>query len=574
MPLEGPAGAVASRLRWGYHLVRMRQEPPAGSSDLVGLTTTPRFDRSVERAVLERNFSTLDVAARRFWEAVSVAGGRAEILGGGVGWNKTPEGLPVLHRDLDGAVFPIQAVADLYFGDEVWRAELRPSGLRKDELEVRLTFPVSGLDAAERLLEVGVPRRVVLQHEGVTERTLAATYERLRAIAERLEPTSLSSGELPSFTVTPEGRLVPVKLALVATVRGRVFRFEVDSRSFFRPRVSVECDADMQGQARQLLGPPETSREASEPHADTAAATVARCVDLSGYDWDRVGGLAEVKHQLEEWVEAPLANPELFRLLGLRPPKGVLLCGPPGTGKTLLAKVLSCRTRAAFLYATPRDLLSMWFGQSERLIGRLFDEARTAASARGRALLFLDEIDGLFGSRDREVHEATRRIMAQLLTELDGLAELSGVTVLAATNRLQDVDAALLRPGRFDRLVEVPLPDREARGQVLAVHLRGKPLADDVHPALLAEASDGLSGADIEEVVARATFAAARRVAARRGGDLASLAGPDLAEIRIANADLMEAVADLRRERKRPAAPRRRRSQIGGANPRSGGGRR
>jgi transitional endoplasmic reticulum ATPase len=223
--------------------------------------------------------------------------------------------------------------------------------------------------------------------------------------------------------------------------------------------------------------------------------------------WADIGGLEEVKQLLVEAVEWPLRHTPLFQHAGIRPSKGILLYGVPGTGKTLLAKALARESEVNFIAVKGPQILSMWVGESERGVREVFRKARQAAPC----IVFLDELDALAprrgGGADSQV---TERVVSQLLTELDGIEELKGVVVLAATNRVDRLDPALLRPGRFDFLVELPVPDREARLAIWRVHTRNMPLADDIDLDALAVETEGLVGADIEGLCRRAALLAIR----------------------------------------------------------------
>jgi len=224
--------------------------------------------------------------------------------------------------------------------------------------------------------------------------------------------------------------------------------------------------------------------------------------------WADVGGLEEVKQLLVEAVEWPLRHGALFKHAGIRPPKGILLHGPPGTGKTLLAKALAHESEANFIAVKGPQLLSMWVGESERGVREMFRKGRQAAPC----VLFFDELDALAPRRGGgdAGGQVTERVVSQLLTELDGIEELKGVVVLAATNRLDRLDPALLRPGRFDLLVELPLPDRQARHAILEVQTAGMPLAEDVQLGSLAAETEGLVGADLEALCRQAGMLAIR----------------------------------------------------------------
>jgi transitional endoplasmic reticulum ATPase len=229
---------------------------------------------------------------------------------------------------------------------------------------------------------------------------------------------------------------------------------------------------------------------------------------VSDKRWSDVGGQEATKQLLIEAVEWPVRYAELFRQTGVRPPKGILFHGIPGTGKTLLAKALAGESGANFLAVKGPQLLSMWVGESERGVREVFRKARETAPC----VVFFDEIDTLAPNRGQHGGEVTDRVVAQLLTELDGIEDLRGVTVVAATNRLDQIDAALLRPGRFDLLVEFTPPVLAERAAILAVHAGHMKLADDVDLASLALRTDGMVGADLEALCRRAGMAAIRDV--------------------------------------------------------------
>lgn len=230
-------------------------------------------------------------------------------------------------------------------------------------------------------------------------------------------------------------------------------------------------------------------------------------IEVPNVKWDDIGGLADVKKLLQETIEWPLKYPDAFRRLGIRPPTGVLLYGPPGTGKTLLAKAVAHESGANFISVKGPEMLSMWVGESERHIREVFRRAKQVAPC----IIFFDEFDSLVpkrgGSNDSHV---TERVVSQLLAEMSGLEELHGVVVVAATNRPDILDSALLRPGRLDRQILVHTPDEDARKQIFRVHTKNMPIADDVDVEVLARETAGFSGADIESVCREAALFALR----------------------------------------------------------------
>jgi len=240
-------------------------------------------------------------------------------------------------------------------------------------------------------------------------------------------------------------------------------------------------------------------------------------IETPNVKWEDIGGLEEAKQELMESVEWPLKYGVLYKHMGANPPKGILLYGPPGTGKTLLAKAVATESQANFISIKGPEFLSKWVGESEKAVRETFRKARQAAPC----VIFLDEIDAITPVRGKGYADTgvTERVISQLLTELDGLEPLHNVVVIAASNRPDIIDPALLRPGRFDRLVLIPPPDLEARKEILKIHTRGKPLADDVNLDKLAEKMVNYTGAEISAVTNEAVMLAMRDYVLK-GGDV------------------------------------------------------
>jgi transitional endoplasmic reticulum ATPase len=223
--------------------------------------------------------------------------------------------------------------------------------------------------------------------------------------------------------------------------------------------------------------------------------------------WKDIGGLEDVKQKLKEAVEWPLKYPKAFVRIGINPPKGILLTGPPGTGKTLLAKAVAKESEANFISVKGPEIMSKWVGESEKAVREIFRKARQSSPC----IVFFDELDSIAPRRGLEAGaRVTEQVVAQMLTEMDGLEELSDVVVIAATNRPDIIDPGLMRPGRFDRIILVPPPDKDAREQILGVHTKGMPLAKGVDIKKMADGTEGYSGADLEAVVREAGTIALR----------------------------------------------------------------
>jgi transitional endoplasmic reticulum ATPase len=231
-------------------------------------------------------------------------------------------------------------------------------------------------------------------------------------------------------------------------------------------------------------------------------------IETPNVHWEEIGGLDEVKQKLKEMVEWPLKKPEKFKKMGIKPPKGIFLYGPPGCGKTLIAKAVATESGANFITIRGPEVFSKWVGESEKAVREIFRKARMAAPS----IIFIDEIDSIASKRELSLGDSavTERVISQLLTEMDGIATLENVAVLAATNKPQLIDDALLRPGRFDYLLYVPKPDRKSRLEILKVHTAKMPL-QKVNLEEISEKTEGFSGADLEALCREAGMNAIRK---------------------------------------------------------------
>ncbi len=258
-------------------------------------------------------------------------------------------------------------------------------------------------------------------------------------------------------------------------------------------------------------------------------------VEVPNVRWDDIGGLQSVKQKLREAITWPIEHHDLFDKMKVKPPRGLLLSGPPGCGKTLLAKAAATETKVNFISVKGPEVLSKFVGESERALRNVFAKARQAAPC----IIFFDEIDGLCSNRDMMKNESgvAHRVLSQLLTEMDGIEELSGVFILAATNREDMVDPALRRFGRFEQTVEIGLPDRESRLSILNVHLRDRPLSSDINLEDIANRTEGYSGADLAAVCSSAARSAIRRIVQSSASD---------EQLIILSSDINLAIADVK----------------------------
>lgn len=248
-------------------------------------------------------------------------------------------------------------------------------------------------------------------------------------------------------------------------------------------------------------------REATEVTVREEPVSEGEMIGTTTVTYEDVGGLRDQLQRVREMIELPLKHPDLFERLGIEPPKGVLLYGPPGTGKTWIARAVANESGASFFSVQGPEIMSKYYGQSEGKLREKFEEAKDQSPS----IIFIDELDSIAPKRDDVKGEVERRVVAQLLTLMDGLSQRGEIIVIAATNRVDAIDPALRRPGRFDREIEIGLPDRDGRKEVLQIHTRGMPIADNVKLEELAHLTHGFAGADLESLAKEAAMRALRR---------------------------------------------------------------
>jgi len=351
---------------------------------------------------------------------------------------------------------------------------------RPDSLDPALRRP----GRFDREIEIGVPNR-----------------------QSRLEVLQIHTRGMPLSMDVNQEKLADVTHGFVGADLAALAR-EAGMRAL--RRVLPELDLEVEAIPAELLNKIEVNHDdfldALREMEPSAMREVM--VESPNVKWDDIGGLADVKQQLVESVEWPLTYAKLFTHMDAKAPKGILLFGPPGTGKTMLAKAVATESQANFISIKGPEFLSKWVGESEKAVRETFRKARQAAPA----VIFLDEIDSIAPSRGGSTSDShvTERVISQILTELDGLESLNSVIVIAATNRPDIIDPALLRPGRFDRLIEIGLPDELARLDILKIHTAKKPLAADVSLEDLARKTERYSGADLSAIVNEALMLAIR----------------------------------------------------------------
>ena len=256
---------------------------------------------------------------------------------------------------------------------------------------------------------------------------------------------------------------------------------------------------------------------------------------------DSIGGIGQQLQKIREMIELPLKHPELFRRLGIDPPKGVLLHGPPGTGKTMIAKAVATEVNAHFKSINGPEIISKYYGESEKQLREIFDEA----SENAPAIVFIDEIDSICPKREDVSGEVERRVVAQMLTLMDGMQGRENVVVIGATNRQDALDPALRRPGRFDREIEIGVPDRDGRREIMEIHTRQMPISDDFDMAWVMDNTYGFVGADLGALVREAAMKALRRYLPEIDLEAETIPPEVLEKMEVNMEDFKEAIRDV-----------------------------
>ncbi|MFW6018293.1 MAG: CDC48 family AAA ATPase [Halapricum sp.] len=383
-----------------------------------------------------------------------------------------------------------------------------------------------------RAAGVSIDDRVTVEPTTVeTARRISVTLPEEVRVSSDL--ASYLRDELADQAVTP-GRTVGLSLGL-GTLGSR-----------FGRRVPVRIvDTDPDG---PVVVTQRTDVEILDRSADEVAvsrgerdAEPADGLPTANVTYEDVGGLDDELDRVREMIELPMRHPELFQTLGIEPPKGVLLYGPPGTGKTLIARAVANEIDAHFQTISGPEIMSKYYGESEEQLREVFEEAEENAPA----IVFIDELDSIAPERQEVSGDVERRVVAQLLSLMDGLEERGRITVIGTTNRIDAVDPALRRPGRFDREIEIGVPDTEGRREILQIHTRGMPLGDEVDLEQYAENTQGFVGADIENLAKEAAMGALRRVRPELDLDEEKIPAEALEDIDVTADDFKEALKGI-----------------------------
>ncbi|AXR77927.1 CDC48 family AAA ATPase [Natrarchaeobaculum sulfurireducens] len=338
------------------------------------------------------------------------------------------------------------------------------------------------------------------------------------------------------------GPLVRDKLSGQAVTEGQTVPFSLSFGPMASSGQSVPLKIASTAPSGTVVITDSTNIEISETPAEQISAGGAPSADgVPNITYEDIGGLDDELDQVREMIELPMRHPELFQQLGIEPPKGVLLHGPPGTGKTLMAKAVANEIDAHFETISGPEIMSKYYGESEEQLREVFEEAEENAPA----IIFIDELDSIAAKREEAGGDVERRVVAQLLSLMDGLEERGRVTVIAATNRVDDIDPALRRGGRFDREIEIGVPDKDGRREILQVHTRGMPLTESIDLERYAENTHGFVGADLESLARESAMNALRRIRPELDLESDEIDADVLESLQVTESDFKEALKGI-----------------------------
>ncbi len=488
----------------------------------------------IKRLRLNRKFRDRRYAVKSIWEYFS-KNGKITALGDKHATYVRDKitGIPEF-EEIDGKRYPISATFTARIDESEYMVIMDTSS---NELSTSIECDVSNVKTMEKMLSEADNNIITIDKKFKNYGQLAAFYLKILEKAEKATHESLRFNEPARMYLDNEGRLRPIEAKVRAVIEGQEFIFEIDASVY--DKVKIECPINKKDIIAKLI------EEVKQPEEENnEVKSVEFAVPIANYTWDMVGGLGKVRDLIQRDIQWPLENPELFKSMDTKLPKGILMEGPPGTGKTTIAKIIANESKSTFYTISPKDITSMWLGETEKNWGRLFDQARQDAKKGQRAIIFIDEIDGFFTNRE-EMDKYTRISFGQFCQEMDGISDLENVVIIAATNNPDILDPALIRPGRFTKRVYIGNPDEQGRREIFKIYSSKKPMGTfDMEPYI--KETENMSGAQIKEIFDAAAFNAIERFSKTREISIKDLKGDLIKEIRIEQKDIEKSIYSIR----------------------------
>ncbi|MDO8655603.1 MAG: ATP-binding protein [Nanoarchaeota archaeon] len=518
------------RLPWNKN----RGTPPTDS----GLEQKIKTAVLVKRVKVVERFVDSEYAAKTIWDYF-FSQGKIIRIGESTSFSLTGEtlkGAPQMQRSDDGALYPLLAVFEAEINKSSYVIKL---GGSKEELNVEIECDVEDLLPIERLLVSSHNDLVsIVKDYDHDVQPLGRLYQIIAREATSLQvlPSTKYQHRTPVMVHDEEFGLFPTHARVVAVMDKikYVFHFSSD----YNTGMKVDCPREQAEKIGNLL---DKVRNPKLDEGETRVQSLDFSVSVKEYNWGMVGGLGQVQQELIQYLQWPLENVILFESVDLEIPKGIIITGPPGNAKTTIAKIIANETNSSFYTVSPKDINSMWVGKIEQNWGRLFGMARADVQKGKRAIIFIDEIDGFFTNRDKMEREYQRAAFSQFCQEMDGISDLQGVVVLAATNKYQLLDEALIRPGRFTKRIYIDNPNEEGRKEILAIYTKKKPV-ENIDLKKLAKDTEGFSGAELKELCGMATYNALERYSRTKRIDIKDIKMDLIKEVKVGQLDFQSAL--------------------------------
>jgi SpoVK/Ycf46/Vps4 family AAA+-type ATPase len=512
------------------NLLRIFSKRDKKSPDLEDVIKQNEGLSTFNKLAVEQSFNDIEYSANILWNSFQSLGKITKIKKT-KNYSEKLVGDPVMRRDIEGNIFPVEAAFEIERENSRYLVKFNTS---INNLIVNVECTTEDIPTIQKILDEAKDDRITIEKRYESDESIAKLYKYLKETASHLK--LLKESYLPSqMKLDNDVGLIPVKATFDFVLDGTKYWINFGSMSS-EYSINIRCPSSKVDLINELL---ESFDSQKVKEGETEIKTLEGALSVKGYTWESVGGLAHVKQELQEHIEWPLLNPELFKHLNTTMPKGILLIGPPGNGKTTIAKILANETNSAFYSITPADINSMWVGESEKNVRKLFNQARNQVKKGKTALIFIDEIDGLYTNRD-EMDKYTRKTFGQFCSELEGISDLEGVVVIGATNKYEDLDAALVRPGRFTKKIYIPNPDEIGRKEILDIYLAQKQISEDISITYLVEQTPNFSGAMLKEACDCAVFNAIRRYSTQNNVDIKDIKPAEFKNIIISKVDFEE----------------------------------
>ncbi|MFW6272768.1 MAG: AAA family ATPase, partial [bacterium] len=384
------------------------------------------------------SYEDIDSSAKLLWIAINDAGTVSNIAQGYDTFSKKFEGNPVMRTDPTGFIYPVDAIFNFHTSDSSYVVDFNSRSI--SGFTVKITTDKENMSFVQDLFKSANKDLISISKTYEEKSSLAKLYGYLKENSSSLEFKPTNSCGKPQMEFDEEFGLIPVDASLHTQIDGKNYIFDVEYDHYRKVKVKAQCSKEDLDSMMEIL---DLFSKKKVLEGESGVKTLESSVDVKNYSWDSVGGLSSVKSELEEYIEWPLENPDLFHLMDTKMPKGILLIGPPGNGKTTIAKILASETDSSFYSITPADINSKWVGESEQNVQKLFNKARNDVNNGKSAIIFIDEIDGLYTNRE-EMDKYTRKTFGQFCSEMEGISDLDGVVIIGATNKYEDLDEALV----------------------------------------------------------------------------------------------------------------------------------